>query len=345
MEIKKFSNIRKIKHEFEKLDKNCRPFQKYDVVKNIFSFAYYIEPLFYNIKKMRKFAFYVVYDKGNPVLIAPGTIGKGVFYVMGDKEWDYVDLIYSTRDEVYLSQVVSFLFKHLKDKESIREISWRYLEERSTMYKALTILKDSGLQMSSVPDVSVNIALPGSYDDYFNSLGKSTKQNCRTAYNRLNREGKKYALETYFASDGKKLTADKKSRKLYKKCLTLYLIRQKERYHQPFLYRIRNRFYDYATRSIPLQYGFMSVLFLDGEIAAFMMGYQDEAHDSVVLPKLAIVDKFNFYSPGVILINETAKKLIEKNKFLNIDLCEGDEKYKFSMGGEKYLTQKIKIWL
>lgn len=345
MEIKKFSNIKKIKQIFEVLDKNARPLQKYDVVKNMFSFAYYIEPLFYNIRKMRKFAFFVVYDNGEPVLIAPGTIGKGVFYVMGDKGWDYVDLIYSTDDEIYLSKIMFALFKHLKEQEGICNISWRYLEEQSTMYKALTILRDQGLGINVTPDISVNIPLPNEYDKYFNSLNKSTKQNCRTAYNRLERDGKNCVLEMHFATDGKNLIDDKRTKKIYKACLKLYLRRQKERYHQPLLYRLRNRFYDYATKSIPLKYGFLSVLYINNEISAFMMGYQDDKHNSVILPKLAIVDKFNFYSPGVILINETAKQLIEKNSFLNIDLCEGDEKYKFSMGGEKYLTMKMKIFL
>ena len=87
----------------------------------------------------------------------------------------------------------------------------------------------------------------------------------------------------------------------------------------------------------------MSVLYIDNEIAAFMLGFQDRAHDSVVLPKLAIADGFDFYSPGLILINETAKKFIETRRCANIDLCEGDEKYKKVMGGEEYLTYKLKI--
>ncbi|MBR4031431.1 MAG: GNAT family N-acetyltransferase [Clostridia bacterium] len=344
MEIKKFSNIRSIKKTFQQLDSQSRPFQKYDLVKNIFSFAYLVEPLLYNAKKFRKYAFYVVYEDGEAILIAPGTVGDQTFYVMGDKEWDYVDLVYKTDDLDKLSQALHFLFVHLEKYEGIKRISWRYLEEKALSYKALLLLQEQGLKLSSKPDLSVNISLDfESHASYFDSLGKSTRQNCRTAYNRLSRDDKQYSLQMFFADNDRNLIDDKKARRLYKKCINLYLKRQKERYHQPIRYRLRNRFYDYATKSIPQKDGFMSVLFIDGEIAAFMLGLQDKIHDSVVVPKLAIVDNYNFYSPGLILINETAKSLIETKRYSNIDLCEGDEKYKYSMGGEEYLTYIIQL--
>ena len=64
---------------------------------------------------------------------------------------------------------------------------------------------------------------------------------------------------------------------------------------------------------------------------------------SVIIPRLSINDDFLKYSPGIVLINETAKKLAENKNIDNLDLSKGDEKYKLSMGGEVYYTMDFGI--
>jgi len=48
-------------------------------------------------------------------------------------------------------------------------------------------------------------------------------------------------------------------------------------------------------------------------------------------------DSFSFYSPGIILINEVLKLLLDKN-FSSLDLALGHEPYKYSMGAEDYFA-------
>ena len=74
-----------------------------------------------------------------------------------------------------------------------------------------------------------------------------------------------------------------------------------------------------------------------------MMGLTDKNNKSIIIPRIAIDDAFSFYSPGLCLINETIKHLIENTEYANLDLCDGDEKYKFDMGGTEYLTYKLNI--
>ena len=78
-------------------------------------------------------------------------------------------------------------------------------------------------------------------------------------------------------------------------------------------------------------------------IAAFLSGLIDKNSKSVIIPRLSINDDFLKYSPGIVLINETAKKLAENKNIDNLDLSKGDEQYKFSMGGEVYYTMNFDV--
>ena len=78
-------------------------------------------------------------------------------------------------------------------------------------------------------------------------------------------------------------------------------------------------------------------LFIDGRLAAFMSGLLGSKNEYVV-PRLSIDDEFGFYSPGMLLVNEAIKYFIEKTKIRHLDLSQGDEPYKYKMGGTKHNT-------
>ena len=63
-----------------------------------------------------------------------------------------------------------------------------------------------------------------------------------------------------------------------------------------------------------------------------MQGVYSKKND-VIIPRLVLNDKFARYSAGMLMINETVKKLIEKG-ITCLDLAIGNENYKFVMGGE-----------
>lgn len=84
----------------------------------------------------------------------------------------------------------------------------------------------------------------------------------------------------------------------------------------------------------------MSVmLFVDGELAAFMGGFISRGEGSFVVPRLSINEDFGFYSPGILLVNETARFMLDNTSYRILDLSLGTENYKYKMGGTEHYTK------
>lgn len=84
------------------------------------------------------------------------------------------------------------------------------------------------------------------------------------------------------------------------------------------------------TQHCSLQASELFVLTIDGQIAAFMHVYIHGKR--VLMPKLAIDVSYSRYSPGILLVQETLKLLMERG-MEDFDMCRGDERYKMEVGG------------
>ena len=90
---------------------------------------------------------------------------------------------------------------------------------------------------------------------------------------------------------------------------------------------------------------FISILKIDGIVAAYMHGFLSNHNDVAVIPRLAINSDFNVYCPGGLLIIHTIKWLINNTSIRNLDLSRGDEKYKYVYGvTEHYNWDYIVRW-
>ena len=63
-----------------------------------------------------------------------------------------------------------------------------------------------------------------------------------------------------------------------------------------------------------------------------MAGLYNRGQKSYYIPRLCIDEQYSRYSPGIVLVNEVAKRLIAMRVEV-MDLMEGDEPYKLTMGG------------
>lgn len=80
---------------------------------------------------------------------------------------------------------------------------------------------------------------------------------------------------------------------------------------------------------------------IDGTLAAFMSGL---VKDNVfVVPRLSINNEYRRYSPGIILINEAIKYFISDTKITILDLSQGQESYKYNMGGKEHYTYEFRF--
>lgn len=195
---------------------------------------------------------------------------------------------------------------------------------------------DPMLEAVQNPAVSarcVEIPFEEGYDAWFKGLSASVRQNLRTAYNRLATDGLEYTFEV-FAGDTLPTFPTKE-------IVSLYCRRHEERYgvrtsrfkrwfleHQSFA----TRYYRFAENA------YTSLLRINGRPAAFLSGLHSGKENGKVLtvPRLSINDEFKRYSPGMMLVNETIRQLAGTSAIRTLDLSQGEETYKYKLGGKPY---------
>jgi hypothetical protein len=236
---------------------------------------------------------------------------------------DYFDLVHSPRIATDQFQA---LIKQIQIDFKARAIRFSYLKETSKFYQAIAQMPT----VVSFRSPCVGVSLPADYEVYFASLSKSVRQNIRTAYNRLKKNGLQFHLEIYGKSDSPQIP--------WEILKQLYQLRHgfKKKYWKSKLYhwlnygfgREKDMFDFEATRETDFT---LAVLKINEEIAAYFFGFQSQ--NTIEINRVVINDQFKFYSPGLVLFNEYIKTEIPHLEC--IDLTRGDEKYKFDLGGQE----------
>lgn len=201
------------------------------------------------LKKNGTMSFYVVYDGDEPTIIAPLFRKKGTATIAGtDEYFDYVDLFYRsdvTIDQLKIafSSLIAFLKKH-----KIGRIRWNYIPDDSVSKKLINNLKAEPKQIENT-QISFQ-----QYEDYLKSLSKSTKQNLRTAENRLKRENREYELVSNLDSP--------LSLELLHQCIDVYCKRQQGKYEKGILNQLMAKTFNYSTEMMRKQKGLVVALSL-----------------------------------------------------------------------------------
>lgn len=301
------------------------------------SLTYYQSPEFmrtlwenilpYRVILRVKPVFYVFKKDNQPVFILPlfKTILKNEYVLFGRKAGvGYLDAVY--KDDI-TDEEFKECFEVLK-KDT--RVSFEHVRSETALGRWL--LTDGG-EISG--EGCTEIPLPDSYEDYYRALSKHMRQNIRTAYNRLKTDGGEIKYEFYDYSE--------MPDELYDRLQRMYIDRQINRYGKSKLYKYFVKYVDIGTKiqkSKRIKEKAF-VLKINGEIAAYYDAIYADDGKTVIVPRLAIADGFNRYSPGMMLINESIKTLIGE-KIKCMDLTHGTEPYKLSMGGvEKYCVEGV----
>lgn len=199
-------------------------------------------------------------------------------------------------------------------------------------------VKSHAEQAELVERQNVSICLGSNYDEYYSALSKHSRQNIRTAYNRLQADGHHYRFECIRgqALSGKRLN----------ELLTLYGQRREDKYQigNSFARKVFCRYLDFSTVYQQKYHdNCYCMLYIDDELSAFMSGIYCSETNGVLFPRLAISESFGRYSPGMIMLNECAKYFIDVLHIDTIDLSKGNEPYKSKMGGEIYPSYDITV--
>lgn len=319
MIVKFFSNIYQVKKYWLKIIQNSdiRFYQTYDF--NKLCFEYRVTSIS-NIKKGNiKTSFAVAFKNNVPICIAPLIIDLKPYPTVGllgtGSNAAKLDFIYNSKTQK--SDIIE-LFNICRKKYFDKKFSFIFVDEKSPLTECLE-------PTETFENYAIKIE---TYDDYFQSLSKSTRQNIRTAYNRMNKDNLKYALTRYdFNSLG--------IEEVIKECNIIYQKRRliwenkSEMPPKKVINKVRKRDIVYKTmRLCPA--AVIYTLLINNKIAAFFMGY--EYRDIIYIPRLAINDEFSKYSPGFIIINEYLKA-VNKVDYI-FDLGRGEESYKTKLKGE-----------
>lgn len=299
------------------------------------------------VRRMRgrmRFLVLAVYDEnGALILIAPLFIDEnGDCQVVGRSQYlDYQDFLYVSGNMGQLKHAMRCVCDWLREREVV-SIRFGALDENSRTNSLI-----AKMPLLDVTEAhSVNVFFGMGYIGYWNNLGKHAKQNLRTAYNRLDRDGHAVELKFFSCYEIGETLESKDFETVFRDCLRIYCDRQLSRYKKRGgkMFELEMRHMNRTVLSVRSPVGFLSALYVDQSIAGFMCGYVNIGKKRLEVPRLAINEVYRWYSPGLVLINETVKLLSSStDEIVAIDLCRGEEKYKYDMGGKSYLTRDFKL--
>ena len=192
---------------------NCSPIQYYEYNKRLHNHYYY-----YIVRYFEKPFFVAFYDNKKCIAIAPlakrTTLhGTKIFNFGNCPTIAIYDWLYS---KDITTEQIEYCIELLKDK--YQKIQFNHVNKSSLLYNVLS--KKYNI-VNTQDNVMINVT---NYDDYFNGLSKSSKQNIRTAYNRMTRNNLEFTIEKYAAGE---IPATE-----YKNIMNVYLKRRGSKYKQ-----------------------------------------------------------------------------------------------------------------
>lgn len=335
-----------LKNDFGILEKNTKmtPYQSYSFLsitkkgmadKNPF-YAY----------MMHEITFVLRNDLGKALLILP------LLYKRSNKIYElyfrgqltsaaHLDFIYNPSEYTYemFKQIMDSVITHFGECR----IHFSKIMSDSTTNEYIEKMFGELAVKSTEECVTIHISTNGGYDEWYNRLSKSIRQNIRTAYNRLEKEG---VTVSYKLIINQQINTED-----YKQMISLYTRRLiQKNYRQKVIEKILYPFVRLLKETNPMTralckmknscYGYLT---FNDEIAACFWGLS--CNDGrMVVPRLSYSEKYKVYCPGGLLIAETVKKLTaEYRSFTQFDLSCGNEKYKFAYGGISHFNNNYLI--
>ena len=284
----------------------------------------------------------LVESDGQPCMIAPLWIVKRTFrlinfkgvYLLGRCSFsDYLNFVYREFD----GKAFDFLLKDLSKKYGVKHVTFEDLRETTSVY--LHIIGNYRVS-KNVEHTCVGLELPLSVDDYQNLLSKNSRQNIRTANNRLKKAGK----ELTFNYDDRQVDRDR--------CLEIRETKMSANSTKlplwyKYKYRILNRLRYHFPSTMPIKYYSESKLMTahdeEGNLRAFFCYGLDSDCKCIRVLAAGTDIEYARYSPGILLMHSFIQNAIREGMVKEVDFTRGDEKYKFSLGGQQRNNHTIKF--
>jgi hypothetical protein len=282
----------------------------------------------------RKIRYACVYDGDKFVVIAPLRIKrlikkkgivKEIELLGSDSFSDYVNLIYAEAENEHFECLMNGLASNWKGYA----LNWTSIPKESAFGAYIR-----GRFGENVQDWYKTVLIPldrfENFDDYFKSLSKSTRQNYRTACNRMNRDGVSFRWKIYDGIIEKSLIDT---------LLEINLERTIEKNQSEFSTKRAIRKESRELKYYSIVRSMMSemkscwtlVVYINDKEAGFLTGAKSGRIIYVVMNK--VKPEYEFYSPMIAAIVQLAEKLYGSREIEILDFGRGTEDYKYKLGG------------
>ena len=319
-----------LKEEWRKLEKgvDMTYYQSYDWYQMLNE--YYVPEDTHNYSSV----YAVLKKEDRIIMIAPFWIVKHTFkwvnkkgiYLLGHEGWtDYVNFIYVDFD----SEGLTYLLNEVSRKFGLNLFRFVKMKRDAQSYNDIIVRKDVTQNWTAT---CVALILPSSADDYKKMLSKNSRQNIRTAYNRLKRDGIEIRIEFDDQHVNRDVCRDIREQRFIDKFQKMSKLRY---YKNKLLYRLRFRFGDYLP-FYSYGKGHFLTLYHGEELCSFFYYLRDDLHQQILVQAAGVNMNYTKYSPGMLSLNAFINHLIENKEINIIDFTIGDELYKFAVGGVEH---------
>lgn len=293
----------------------------------------------------RKLCYVCVYDENELKLIAPlrvrklykgGRLIQEIELLGADSFSDYVNLIYNQIDDA----VLDALFEFLENNWPGYVLFWKDIPQES--YLAGYLSRKYG-KHTSMRSKSIVIPLHfESFDEYFMSLSKSTRQNYRTSCNRMARDEVSFRIEAFMH-----LQDDTFIDQLMQINYDRTIEKNNETFRSP-VKRMKEKFilkYNNIVRDMikGLENSWVLVTYINDVPAGFFAGVATEDTIHVMMNK--VKPEFGFYSPMIVTAIQYLEQLFQSRAIKVLDFGRGTEQYKYKLGGTEVDLMQLEMLL
>lgn len=252
-------------------------------------------------------------------------------YILGQGSYsDYLNVVY---DE-FCEETFILLLKNVRNKYPNLKVFFSNIREDTRICNYL--LKNYTITSERV---SVSIHIPSNIDEYNKNLSKHTKQNLRTALNRITKDSMKYKLINR-SNITDLATIDE--------MLNIHIkrIKTKNFNNDDFIHKISSQIRIKIIKNkeinnniiresmVNMRDSFTLLVELNDKIAGYIYGLKDN-NNVVRIMQNCVDEDYKYYSPMFRGIYDYIIESISKeNGLKEIDFTRGDEEYKYKLGGK-----------
>ena len=272
-----------------------------------------------------------------PLIIQKHSLGykwlgrlRGIYFLGLESYSDYMNVIYDRIDESSFSQIIL----SIKEKYPTLPIYFNEVRE-STEFCQWCIKQNPEVRKT----VSIAVPLPAGVDQYHAMLSKNTKQNLRTALNRMHKADLEYEIQVLHKISDDKLIEELDRMHIARveqkdARLKMRLLRYVSNYLRGRYLAAKDRKYSITKNSMKrIDESVIILSKLNGNIAGYMYGLKDR--QEIRIMQNCFKDEYAFYSPmfrgAYDYIIETIRN--DNSDITVVDFTRGDETYKYKLGG------------